>query len=94
VKLPNFIKQIDELVLKWNNPDSLTPRAELEAIYKEVRNSTAHELAVMQEKLDRALRLYHKKLMLEGSDALRETYNPKSDIASIIEPPKKEEKTE
>jgi hypothetical protein len=56
-----FIGAITRLVRNWKDPGGV-PRAELAAIYDEVRNSTAHELAEAQRKLDTALGKYHKEL--------------------------------
>jgi hypothetical protein len=43
-----FIRAINELVWKWNGPDSLTPRDKLEAIWHKVREQGAHDLAEFQ----------------------------------------------
>lgn len=42
------------------------PRDKLQAIYNEVREQTAHELAEMQQKLDAAMARVHRSYLLEG----------------------------
>jgi hypothetical protein len=61
-----FVDSIDNLVREWATDAEIEvaagaiPRAQLEAIYNEVRNSTAYELALAQEQLDSALAKLHK----------------------------------
>ena len=61
-----FVGSVDNLVREWATDaeeqlaTGAIPRAQLEAIYNEVRNSTAHQLAVMQEERDKAVIALHK----------------------------------
>ena len=41
-----FIEAVDKLVWKWMGSDSLTPRAELEKIYFDIREQVVHDVAV------------------------------------------------
>lgn len=63
--LPRFIAAVDNLVDQWrplSDSEAGPDRAALEAIYNEVRNSTAFELATAQRERDEALRQLHKKI--------------------------------
>jgi hypothetical protein len=64
--LDAFIASVDKLVCEWNGnkfePNAI-PRIELAALYAEVRNSTAFELATAQRERDEALRQLHRKLL-------------------------------
>jgi hypothetical protein len=57
MKLDEFITAITKLVATWQ-PE--TSRATLEAIYNEIRNSTAHELAEAIRVKDEALIQLHR----------------------------------
>jgi hypothetical protein len=69
MSLDAFIEAVQSIVSKWQGGEdkpNTVHRAMLEAIYAEVRNSTAFELATAQRQLDEALRRLHRKTVLEG----------------------------
>lgn len=58
-----FVGSIERMVLKWQPEDpqaGATHRLALRAIYDEVRNSTAFQLATMQQQRDDAMATLHK----------------------------------
>jgi uncharacterized protein (UPF0335 family) len=57
VKLKAFIEAVEQLAR-----DPEVRRAQLKAIYEEIRNSTAHELAKAVEDRNRAVIALHKEL--------------------------------
>jgi hypothetical protein len=59
MKLNDFINAVDELVWQWETKDSVTPRAELEAIFNKVRESAVHDLAEAIRQRDEAMELLH-----------------------------------
>lgn len=62
MKLNQFREAISSLVIQWNqSPEAVTEA--LDAIYHEIRNSTAHQLAEALQQREQALRLYHKALL-------------------------------
>jgi hypothetical protein len=66
-----FVGSIDKLVWKWSGAehgDSITPRDALKAIYDEVRNSTAYQLAQMQSERDKAVIALHKHYTKERNE--------------------------
>ena len=61
MKLNEFIETVSGLVREWNvDPPAATDK--LSALYAEVRNSTAFELAEAQRQRDEALRQLHRKI--------------------------------
>jgi len=66
MKYQDFEKAVDKLVREWaTDPEmaqavGVIPREQLRAIFDEVRNSTAHELAEKQRLLDNAMIKLHK----------------------------------
>ena len=68
MSLDEFTERLIGMVSKWNCERSELPKVKdkLAAIYAEVRNSTAFELATAQRERDEALRKLHRKIVLEG----------------------------
>lgn len=61
MKLPEFIDAIERLVDRWKPPDSMatpTPRAELTAIYEDVRDQAVKDLADYVQTKDTATRTH------------------------------------
>lgn len=65
MSLDDFTETVTGMVAKWHG-DETNARARLAAIWTEVRNSTAFELATAQRERDEALAKLHRKIVLEG----------------------------
>jgi hypothetical protein len=59
MKRTEFIDAVSALVQQWNDEPAVVT-GKLSAIYREVRNQTAHELAQAQTQLDEAMKKLHK----------------------------------
>jgi len=67
MKFDDFTETLNGMVSRWNGKPA-DVRVALAALYSEVRNSTAFELAKAVEQRDEALRQLHKRLVKDDPD--------------------------